>query len=501
MRNKLLSFFVFGFGLFSISMMGCSTTPGPVGPQGPQGLQGEKGDTGEKGDPGEKGEKGDQGEQGIQGEQGLQGIQGIQGEKGEKGDTGAQGLQGIQGLQGEKGEKGDQGLPGSTGATGKDGTSVYSGNGNPSSELGILGDSYINVDNWNYYKKESTGWEYQGNICGSPGNDGVSVSSAVINDNGDLIITLSNNQVQNAGHIKDVNSYVVSFNSSNGSAVSPQNIQKGGKITAPTNPTRSGYEFLGWYYKGELWNFSGCVVTENMTLTAKWQEEYTHGLAFYPNKWGTYTVGVGTALYLEDIIIPSYYDGTRVSVIATAGFKNDTTLKTVRLPSTISSIGAEAFSGCTNLTTINLEDTSLVYLNNNALNGVTRVSNLVFPSTIQQIGEQGGTFASATIPTANLTKMCLKGFTLSGLTITQSSNTTWTPTYSGSLNCYQEETTSSSHIAVTGTTTFQNYTLSTSNYKTTLSQNWRTISSNSNNSAVVGYHALMSYQNCILTKV
>jgi len=48
------------------------------------------------------------------------------------------------------------------------------------------------------------------------------------------------------------------------------------KLTKPINPTREGYSFLGWYIDGEQWSFSGFVVTEDITLTAKWVElDYT----------------------------------------------------------------------------------------------------------------------------------------------------------------------------------------------------------------------------------
>ncbi len=46
------------------------------------------------------------------------------------------------------------------------------------------------------------------------------------------------------------------------------------KVAKPGNPTREGYDFCGWYAENEetRWNFAGHVVTEDMTLTARWQE-------------------------------------------------------------------------------------------------------------------------------------------------------------------------------------------------------------------------------------
>ena len=59
---------------------------------------------------GDKGDKGDKGDQGEQGEQGEQGDKGEQGEQGPQGDKGEQGEQGPQGDKGEQGEQGPQGV-------------------------------------------------------------------------------------------------------------------------------------------------------------------------------------------------------------------------------------------------------------------------------------------------------------------------------------------------------------------------------------------------------
>ena len=48
----------------------------------------------------------------------------------------------------------------------------------------------------------------------------------------------------------------------------------GGKATAPDTPVRSGYRFAGWYDGDAKWNFD-TVVTDNLTLTAKWDRIHT----------------------------------------------------------------------------------------------------------------------------------------------------------------------------------------------------------------------------------
>ena len=120
--------------------------------------------TGEMGATGAQGEKGDQGEQGIQG---------VQGEKGDKGDQGEQGIQGVQG------EKGDAGADG---ASGQNGTN------------GINGKNGVN------------GQDGQNGQDGKDGQDGTAgrgIDNAMINNDGYLILTMTDGTTINAGLVRD----------------------------------------------------------------------------------------------------------------------------------------------------------------------------------------------------------------------------------------------------------------------------------------------------------
>lgn len=67
--------------------------------------------------------------------------------------------------------------------------------------------------------------------------------------------------------------YTVTFQSNGGSAVPSQAVASGGKVTEPTNPTRTSKTFAGWYADPELstaWTFATDTVSGNMTLYAKW---------------------------------------------------------------------------------------------------------------------------------------------------------------------------------------------------------------------------------------
>ena len=63
--------------------------------------------------------------------------------------------------------------------------------------------------------------------------------------------------------------YTVTFQSEGGSEVASQ-IRANTPADRPADPTKEGYTFIGWYNGESEWNFE-TPVTENLTLTAKWQ--------------------------------------------------------------------------------------------------------------------------------------------------------------------------------------------------------------------------------------
>ena len=69
------------------------------------------------------------------------------------------------------------------------------------------------------------------------------------------------------------NSYAVTFESGTGDTVETQNIAYEGKVTKPSELTKVGYQFTGWYLTGDpsrLWNFDNDVVTGTTELRAGW---------------------------------------------------------------------------------------------------------------------------------------------------------------------------------------------------------------------------------------
>lgn len=78
--------------------------------------------------------------------------------------------------------------------------------------------------------------------------------------------------------------FTVSFVTNGGSpAPKQQEIKEGDKAKKPTNPTRRGYGFVGWYDKnGKAYDF-GTEVTSSFTLYAKWNRN-SYKIYFKANK-------------------------------------------------------------------------------------------------------------------------------------------------------------------------------------------------------------------------
>ncbi|PZT52556.1 InlB B-repeat-containing protein [Paenibacillus silvae] len=77
----------------------------------------------------------------------------------------------------------------------------------------------------------------------------------------------------------NIEQYTVSFNSDGGTVVADIPVEYGMTVTAPTEPTRTGYTFTGWYVDAahtQLFHFTTTPITANMQLYAGWStNQYT----------------------------------------------------------------------------------------------------------------------------------------------------------------------------------------------------------------------------------
>jgi uncharacterized repeat protein (TIGR02543 family) len=101
-----------------------------------------------------------------------------------------------------------------------------------------------------------------------------------------------------------IKTYTVFFNSMSGSAVASKTVNFNSTVTAPVNPTKTGYIFAGWFVNTTYntpWLFASGKVITNTTLYAKWIASYVTGLvvksASYNSLTLTWTATTGARYY------------------------------------------------------------------------------------------------------------------------------------------------------------------------------------------------------------
>jgi uncharacterized repeat protein (TIGR02543 family) len=87
------------------------------------------------------------------------------------------------------------------------------------------------------------------------------------------------------------------------------------------------------------------------------------------------------------VSIPSTLDGLPVVAIADDVFYGSYDLKSVSFPSSITSIGANAFKNCTELTTVSLSSTSITRIEENTFMGCP-ITSISLPDTLTYIGKK-----------------------------------------------------------------------------------------------------------------
>ena len=115
---------------------------------------------------------------------------------------------------------------------------------------------------------------YNGWIGNTGSNNNATLSDMIVGSTYNVIATLDVTD-HSLVITKEFVKGIVNFDlQGHGSAIANlTNVTAGSKITAPTAPTASGYLFRGWYKEAGCtneWDFENDVMTETMTLYAKW---------------------------------------------------------------------------------------------------------------------------------------------------------------------------------------------------------------------------------------
>ncbi|WP_417181526.1 InlB B-repeat-containing protein, partial [Agathobaculum sp.] len=95
----------------------------------------------------------------------------------------------------------------------------------------------------------------------------------------------------------EINQYTITFDTAGGSEIAPITQDYGTAITAPADPTREGYTFIGWDKE-----IPTTMPAENITLKAKWKdiEKPTGEIVIGTNKWQEFLNKITFGLFFKD---------------------------------------------------------------------------------------------------------------------------------------------------------------------------------------------------------
>ena len=158
---------------------------------------------------------------------------------------------------------------------------IFDGNGNTSETMENQSFVYGTSQNLNENLFVRTGytfvgWNTEADGSGTSYSNSASVNNLTTENNGTVVLYAqwrANAYRVSLDGTRGLATYTVSFdlNGGNGSIAS-QEVSETNPLTYPTNPTRNGYVFGGWYLDAnctERYTFSG-VIDSNFTLYARW---------------------------------------------------------------------------------------------------------------------------------------------------------------------------------------------------------------------------------------
>ena len=95
----------------------------------------------------------------------------------------------------------------------------------------------------------------------------------------------------------EINRYTITFDTTGGSEIAPITQDYGTNITAPADPTREGYTFIGWDKA-----IPTTMPAENITVTAQWKdsEKPTGEIKINENSWKAFLNNITFGLFFKD---------------------------------------------------------------------------------------------------------------------------------------------------------------------------------------------------------
>ena len=200
--------------------------------------------------------------------------------------------------------------------------------------------------------------------------------------------------------------YTLNLNGGSGSGAGENKLSVGSKIKEPSEPTRRGYQFMGWYATVDGWKTEGASqfdfndrIWEDTTVYANWKDltEYKLTGDMLPEEGVTFLEGDDlTQIYqsaggVKEKIgngstVIEFKDEKGKIVSGAAPLLNVTaTLKEVVIGNNVSSIPGNAFKGCTSLSKVTIGD-SVTSIGDYAFYYCDSLTSVTIPNSVTSIG-------------------------------------------------------------------------------------------------------------------
>jgi len=117
--------------------------------------------------------------------------------------------------------------------------------------------------------------------------------------------------------------YTVTFDADGGAPVpAKQSVAYNGKVIKPSDPTKSGYTFDGWYNENTEWDFDDDTIMKDITLKANWVDSDTKYTVTFNSQGGSAVSPITNISHGEKITAPT--DPTKGSDVFDGWYKENT---------------------------------------------------------------------------------------------------------------------------------------------------------------------------------
>ncbi len=191
---------------------------------------------------------------------------------------------------------------------------------------------------------------------GNTGESGVGILKSEINEDGDLIITYTNGDIVNVGHVVG-----------DGNEIQPKVVETG----------KCGPDATWTYYDDKTFVISGSgIITTNYGMRK--YVEFAHKLII--EKGIEKVEGIGNGFFVTEVEIPD-----SVTSIGEGAFSGFDSLHSIVIPDGVTSIGDMAFYNCSSLTSIEIPN-SVTSIRGEAFYGCSSLTSIEIPNSVTSIG-------------------------------------------------------------------------------------------------------------------